>query len=247
MVDGLTARYADSEATDLLRGITVREFPGQVAVVSSFGAESASLLALIAEVDPAIPIIFLDTEKHFPETLEYRDALVRLLALRDVRSIHPDPALLRTQDPDGLLWRCDADRCCALRKVLPLEHTLVPFSAWISGRKRYQTGQRRALPVFEAAGGRIKINPLAAWSAERVADVLIQRGLPPHPLEPAGYRSIGCAPCTVPVGNDDHARGGRWPGRSKTECGIHVGAQGVDRVAVSSPDRPIGRADAGAP
>jgi phosphoadenosine phosphosulfate reductase len=235
-VDDLATRYAECDVTDLLRGITAHEFPGQVAVVSSFGAESALLLALIAEVDQAVPVVFLDTEKHFAETLAYRDSLVRRLGLRDVRSVRPDVAVLRAHDPDGLLWQRDADRCCALRKVLPLERALTPFAAWFTGRKRYQTRERRALPLFEAVGGRIKINPLAAWSAVRVADALARRGLPLHPLEQAGYRSIGCLPCTAPVGNGGQARDGRWSGQGKTECGIHAGPHGIERHAALIPE-----------
>jgi phosphoadenosine phosphosulfate reductase len=226
----LAARHAASDPATLLDDIVAREFPGEVAVVSSFGADSALLLALVAEIDPALPVIFLDTGQHFPETLAYRDTLARALGLRDLRTIRPDAVALAAQDPAGTLWRHDPDRCCALRKAVPLERALRPFAAWITGRKRYQTAQRRALPIVEAAGARLKINPLATWSAERVAAEFARRGLPRHPLEAAGYRSIGCAPCTIPVAPGADARDGRWPGLDKTECGIHFGPHGVTRT-----------------
>jgi phosphoadenosine phosphosulfate reductase len=225
----LAARYADWSPEAVLADALTREFPGSIAIVSSFGAESALLLALAAAVDRDVPVIFLDTGAHFPETLAYRDALVGALGLRDVRTVRPDAAALAAHDPDGTLSRHDPDRCCALRKVAPLAQALRPFAAWVTGRKRHQTRQRHALPIVETAEPRLKLNPLTAWSAARVADEFARRGLPRHPLVAAGYPSIGCAPCTRPAAPGAGARDGRWPGRAKTECGIHIGPLGVER------------------
>jgi phosphoadenosine phosphosulfate reductase len=209
-----------------------REFPGRIAVVSSFGAESALILALVAEIDPATPVVFLDTGKHFPDTLSYRDHLTTQLGLTDVRSVHPLASEVAAADADGRLWNRNADACCHLRKVLPLERALAGFEGWITGRKRFQTGQRSDLDTIEAIDSRIKINPLAKWSLAQVAAEFKARGLPKHPLVVHGYPSIGCSPCTTRVANGAPARAGRWVGTDKTECGIHRA-----KWATSGPNR----------
>ncbi len=201
-------------------------FADRIAVVSSFGTESAVLLAMAAEIDPGVPVLFLDTRRHFPETLAYRDLLVRRLGLRNVRSLIPDADDIAREDPAGGLAAADPDACCTLRKVAPLEAGLSGFDAWISGRKRYQAASRDELPVVERVDGRVKINPLANWSVADVAAEHMRRGLPSHPLVAYGFRSIGCAPCTRAVAPDEDLRAGRWAGTGKTECGIHRTADG---------------------
>ncbi len=219
----LEARYGSLPPATLI-GVVARElFAGRLAVVSSFGAESAVLLDLVAEVDRHLPVIFVDTDKLFGETLRYRDRLVARLGLTDVRSIGPDPEDVAARDPDGILWHRDADACCNLRKVVPLARTIRDFDAWISGRKRFQASTRADIPVFEADGPRIKINPLATLTPEGIAERIAERGLPPHPLVAEGYPSIGCMPCTDRVAPGEDARAGRWRGKDKTECGIHLG------------------------
>ncbi len=219
----LSSRYAELDGAALLRPLIEREFPGRLAVVSSFGAESAVLLALAAAIDRRIPVLFLDTGKLFGETLRYRDALVAALGLEDVRTISPDPGSLAEVDPEDALWLADPDRCCAVRKVEPLAAALSGFDAWVSGRKRYHGAARAALPAIEAApDGRVKINPLAGWSRGRVEDEFDRRGLPKHPLEADGYLSIGCTTCTDRVLPGEDRRAGRWRRRDKTECGIHL-------------------------
>jgi phosphoadenosine phosphosulfate reductase len=217
----LAARYEGVGGLALLRATILEEFPGRIAVVSSFGAESALVLALVAQVDPATPVIFLETGQHFEETLAYRDELTARLGLSDVRAIRPEPAVLQANDPRGDLWRRNADLCCSLRKVLPLERALSGFSAWITGRKRFHGGERAALPHVEASGLRIKINPLAGWSAAQMAAAFEVANLPRHPLVEEGYTSIGCAPCTQRPAAGEAGRAGRWAGSTKTECGIH--------------------------
>ncbi|MDJ0949535.1 MAG: phosphoadenylyl-sulfate reductase [Alphaproteobacteria bacterium] len=220
----LRQRYAGQDGLALLEGMIKHEFPGRIALVSSFGTEAAVLLALAAEVDPALPIIFLDTGKHFGETLRYRDQLTQQLGLTDVRSVGPDPLGVRREDQDGMLWSRDPDACCFLRKVLPLRRALEGFDAWITGRKQYQGGLRRDLSTLEAEDGGIKVNPLAKWTADRIETEFAARGLPRHPLEADGFLSIGCMPCTdrVAPGETQDRRAGRWAGRDKTECGIHA-------------------------
>jgi phosphoadenosine phosphosulfate reductase len=195
-----------------------------LAVVSSFGTESAALLKVMTEVDAAIPVIFLDTGWLFEETLAYRDTLIETLGLRDVRSIKPQDEALSREDPDRELWFSDPDACCRIRKVEPLARALAPFTAWINGRKRFQGGLRAGLPVVEQDGARLKFNPFANISREDILSIYKRSNLPPHPLAASGYLSVGCMPCTSRTSPDEDARAGRWRGRAKTECGIHTPA-----------------------
>jgi phosphoadenosine phosphosulfate reductase len=194
----------------------------RLAVVSSFGTESAALLKVVADVDPAIPVIFLDTGWLFEETLAYRDTLIATIGLRDVRSIKPLEATLLREDPDRELWFSDPDACCRIRKVEPLKRALAPFRAWINGRKRFQGGIRADIPVVEDDGGRLKFNPLANVSRAEIEAIYARAKLPPHPLMASGYQSVGCMPCTSRTSPDEDPRAGRWRGRPKTECGIHT-------------------------
>src|SRR6201996_3477198 len=194
----------------------------QLALVSSFGTQSAALLKVMADVDPAIPVIFLDTGWLFEETLAYRDTLIEKLGLRDVRSIKPSDDTLSREDPERDLWFSDPDACCRIRKVEPLNRALAPFAAWINGRKRFQGGARAAIPVVEQDASRLKFNPFANVSREEIAAIYASAQLPPHPLAASGYQSIGCMPCTSRTSPDEDARAGRWRGHAKTECGIHT-------------------------
>ena len=193
-----------------------------LAVVSSFGTESAALLKVMADVDPAIPVIFLDTGWLFEETLAYRDTLIETLGLRDVRSIKPLDETLSREDGNRELWFSDPDACCRIRKVEPLARALTPFSAWINGRKRFQGGLRAAIPVVEDDGARLKFNPFTNVSREQIEAIYARAKLPPHPLASSGYLSVGCMPCTGRTSPDEDMRAGRWRGRPKTECGIHT-------------------------
>jgi len=226
----LAARYGHLNGLPLLKVLLTEEMPGEIALVSSFGAESALLLAMAAEVDPAVPVIFLDTGKLFGETLRYRDRLIALLGLTNVTTYRPTAAEEAEHDPDGVLWRDDPDACCGFRKVEPLERALAGFSGWITGRKRFQGSTRAALPTIEAGEGRLKINPLATWSAKEIAAEFKRRDLPPHPLVADGFLSIGCVPCTARATPGSDARSGRWAGMAKTECGIHLSRNKIKRA-----------------
>jgi phosphoadenosine phosphosulfate reductase len=209
-------------APEALVELSIRRFAGGIAAVSSFGADSAVLLDMIARVDRSVPIVFLETGKHFGETLDYRDRLVEDLGLTDLRVVKPLESALAKTDPDGLLHRSDPDACCAIRKVEPMARAVEPFRAWLTGRKRFQSDTRRALPVFEAVGPRIRINPLAGWGTGELAAYMRAHDLRENPLVAYGYLSIGCLPCTEPARPGEDARSGRWAGRAKTECGIHL-------------------------
>jgi phosphoadenosine phosphosulfate reductase len=222
----LTAEFEGRSPEVVLEAALKTHFPGQIAMVSSFGADSAVLLAMVADVDPSTPVLFIDTGKLFGETLRYRDELADRLGLTDVRSIRPAPARLQAVDPEGTLWFRDTDACCAVRKVEPLSLAVTGFEAWITGRKRYQAETRARLPVFEADGDTIKVNPLAGWTSRDVEAYRLARDLPPHPLVADGYKSIGCMPCTDRVAEGEDERAGRWRGKAKTECGIHLGLIG---------------------
>jgi phosphoadenosine phosphosulfate reductase len=224
----LNERYERLTTREVLEEVVHDEFAGRIALVSSFGAESVVLLHLVASVDPSVPVIFIDTGKIFGSTLRYRDEIVERLGLTDVRFARPDPAALATHDTDSGLWLRDPDKCCAIRKVAPLARALSDFDAWISGRKRYQGGKRTVLPLAEADGERVKLNPLAGWSKDDLDAYRRQHDLPEHPLVAEGFRSIGCMPCTTRVADGEDERDGRWRGRAKTECGIHFGLAAVE-------------------
>ena len=218
----MEARFAGVPAAAMLAELLTGELVGRVAAVSSFGAESAVLLHMIAQVDRDVPLIFVNTQKSFGATLAYRDTLAERLGFTDLRVFRPDPRLLATKDATGLRWSYDPDGCCDLRKVEPLRRALQPFDAWISGRKGFQAGTRAALPRFEADEGRLKLNPLADWPRADLLAYAAAHDLPRHPLEADGYASIGCAPCTSKVQPGEDPRAGRWRGWDKVECGIHL-------------------------
>jgi phosphoadenosine phosphosulfate reductase len=231
-VADLNARYAAHSATSVLERALTDPQVGRVAMVSSFGADSVALLHMMSVIDRSVPVIFIDTEMLFPETLDYQREVAGRLGLTDVRVISPDRTRTFLADPANDLHRRDPDTCCALRKVAPLAAAIAPFDGWVTGRKRFQGGQRAALQFFEAEDDRrIKVNPLAHWTKDDVADYMINNRLPRHPLVAQGYPSIGCAPCTSPVKPGEGERAGRWRGQAKDECGIHfVNGQAVRGV-----------------
>jgi phosphoadenosine phosphosulfate reductase len=200
----------------------VEAFGDQLALVSSFGAESAVLLDLVSRVKPDIPVLFLDTGMLFGQTLDYRKQLAARLGLTGVRDLRPAYHDLAVSDPQAKLWQTDTDACCHVRKVLPLDRAIAEFDAWITGRKRFHGGTRLALPVVEQADGKLKFNPLANWTKADLDAYAVEHDLPAHPLVAQGFPSIGCWPCTNPVEEGQDVRAGRRAGQDKTECGIHV-------------------------
>ena len=219
------------EAEALLGRAVLRDHAGRIAMVSSFGADSAVLLSLLARVSPATPVLLNETGMLFRETLDYQRELAAELGLSNVRLVRPTRAEIAAADPAGDLHARAPDACCALRKTAPLMRALQPYSAWITGRKRFQTKARAAMPLVEVdVERRVKFNPLADWSVEDLSAYRRRFDLPPHPLVARGYASIGCQPCTTPVAVGEDPRMGRWRGEAKTECGIHISGGTVVRI-----------------
>lgn len=211
----------DGRGEKVLQAAIEEVFPFRIATLSSFGAESAVVLHMIASIDRAMPVIFLDSGQLFAQTLQYQEELSYRLGLTNVRVQHPEARDLAKADSDGMLWKTDPGACCHLRKVVPMERALEGFDAWVTGRKRFQGGNRTTLPVVEVENRRVKINPLAGWSPQDVDAYFETHDLPRHPLREFGYLSIGCHPCTRAVKPGEDPRAGRWDGSDKTECGIH--------------------------
>ena len=218
----LQAKAKDRDPHGILELALTGEFKGKTAVVSSFGAESAVLLKLVADIDPNTPILFLNTGKLFGETLRYRDRLQDVLGLGDVRSLSPSLEQRGAKDPDGALWSRNADACCDFRKTIPLARALEPFAAQVTGRKRFQTKERADMQPVEFFDGRYRFNPLWQWDLHQLEAFRERYNLPRHPLVEDGYPSIGCMPCTRRVQAGEDYRAGRWSGLDKDECGIHL-------------------------
>ena len=217
----LDAQLRHAEPQEILQA-AIDALGDEVALVSSFGAESAVLLHMVAQLKPDMPILFLDTGMLFGQTLDYRRQLASKLGLTDVRDLRPRFEDLAVNDPTADLWKTDTDGCCHIRKVIPLESALEDFGGWITGRKRFHGGDRISLPVVEAQDGKLKFNPLANWTRADLDAYAAEHDLPAHPLVAAGYPSIGCWPCTTPVEDGADLRSGRWAGSQKSECGIHT-------------------------
>ncbi len=218
----LDAELRDAHPLTVLRR-AYETFGDKLALVSSFGAESAVLLHLASQVSKAIPVLFLDTGMLFGQTLDYRKSLAARLGLTDVRDLRPAYTDLAVTDPKSDLWRSDIDACCHIRKVLPLDRALGEFEAWTTGRKRFHGGDRLRLRVVEESEGKIKFNPLANWGKAELDAYVVEHDLPAHPLVAQGFPSVGCWPCTKPIDDPSaDVRAGRWAGQDKTECGIHV-------------------------
>ena len=215
----------------ILRDTFVNGRYGKAAMVSSFGAESAVLLHMLAQVNPDADVLFVDTQMLFQETLDYQLSLAAHLGLVNVKTIRASEFLLRRQDAFGRLHLSDTDGCCQLRKIAPLEAALAGYDAWVSGRKRHQSDSRAGLALSEIAGGRVKLNPLANWQPEDIAAYFTEHDLPRHPLAAKGFGSIGCGPCTTPVAIGEDPRAGRWRGSDKVECGIHFEGGKIVRPA----------------
>lgn len=218
----LQAKAKDRDPHGILELALTGDFKGKTTVVSSFGAESAVLLKLVADIDPNTPILFLNTGKLFGETLRYRDRLQDTLGLGDVRSLSPSLETRNAKDPDGTLWSRNADACCDFRKTIPLARALEPFAAQVTGRKRFQTKERADMQPVEFFDSRYRFNPLWQWDLHQLEAFMERHNLPRHPLVEDGYPSIGCMPCTRRVQAGEDYRAGRWAGLDKDECGIHL-------------------------
>lgn len=234
----IARQHAHLDGPDLLAALLTGPLAGRIAVISSFGTESAVLLHMVAEIDPATPVLFIDTGKLFWETRYYRSRLVDRLGLEDVRVLRAQAADLDAHDMRGDLSTRDSDLCCHIRKTLPLEAGLAGFTGWVSGRKRYHGGARSDIETLSVVDGRLKIDPLAHWDHSTIEAYRVVSELPEHPLAGKGYLSVGCVPCTTPASNPADPRAGRWAGRAKSECGIHFTRNGRPvRVLTGSGER----------
>ena len=203
----------------------VKEFRPKICMTSSFGPESGTLLRMVSRADPETPVLFLETGFHFPETLEYKEALVKLLGLKNVIDLRADPEKRAKlmQDYGGVPYEKNPDLCCQINKVEPLDEAIKGYEAWMSGIRRNQTDFRKSIQIIEEyEGGQYKISPLANFTSRDAWWYMKEHGIPQHPLWEKGYLSIGCWPCTRPVQAGDDERSGRWAGLSKKECGIHT-------------------------
>lgn len=192
---------------------------------SSFQAEDVVLLHIIRDIQPRIPVLFLDTGYHFPETLAYRDRIALAWHLNLIEIV-PQQTVADQESQFGILHQTDPDRCCALRKVGPLFAALESYRVWVTGLRRQQSKSRAHLQVdepFQLPTGTLlrKLNPLAEWSTRDVWQYAAEHSIPLLPLYDRGYTSIGCAPCTSLPADPGDPRSGRWSGR-KVECGIHL-------------------------
>jgi len=222
----LQQKYLPSLQIFDLEGLLLDPLIGRAAMVSSFGVESACLLHIITRIIPEIDVIFLDTGKHFSETLSYRDQLRDHIGLNIV-NVTPDDTLIQAEDPLGMLHKSAPHACCMIRKTVPLQDILSKYNSWISGRKRYQGDSRANISIIERDAKHIKLNPLALWSKKDIHIYMSEHGLPLHPLVKKEYFSIGCKPCTQPTACGSNERAGRWADHpEKTECGIHLGPEG---------------------
>ncbi|RYE08803.1 MAG: phosphoadenylyl-sulfate reductase [Hyphomicrobiales bacterium] len=236
----LNGMFDEMDGVAVLRQATTDLLKDDVAIVSSFGADSSVLLHMVAQVDPTLPVYFLETGKHFAETLDYVRTLEAHLGLTNVRWLRPDPKDIARFDPKGDLWETDPDSCCHIRKTEPLDAEIAQYAGWVTGRKRYQTKERGVLPHFElTSDDRIKVNPLAYFGDADVNAYKTKHGLPEHPLFAKGYRSIGCAPCTTIVAEGEDPRAGRWRGLNKKECGIHFDFNGAIAKPVAAEDKTL--------
>jgi phosphoadenosine phosphosulfate reductase len=200
----------------------VERFGDKLLFTSSFGTGSGVLLHLWSEVARELPVVFLDTNFHFPETIEYRDRLVEKLKLR-LEIVRPPWTKEQFFAEQGELYLIDPDACCAMNKVAPLAPRRSAAQAWISGLRRDQSTTRASTPILVVDGdGLLKVHPIATMTAREVDEYLAAHGIPEHPLKGQRFLSIGCAPCTRPVAKGEDERAGRWAGTAKTECGLHL-------------------------
>lgn len=234
-VEKANKRLCDAHAGEILAW-AVDRFAPDVAMSSSFQTQSLPLLHLVSRVAPDLEILFLDTGFHFPETVAFRDRLIREwgLNVRNLRrqAVHSSNGGAQTPD----LYRADPDFCCHMNKVEPMRLATEGLTAWISGIRRDQSEARRDITVVEETGeGLMRIHPMANWSSKDVFQYIADHDLPKHPLLAEGYLTVGCAPCTRPAADGGGERSGRWVGRSKNECGLHTELREQRPVSISPP------------
>lgn len=229
-LEELNARFEKTQPEEIIRW-AIFEFRPNLALTSSFQTESVALLHMVSKIDPSVPVLFLETGWHFPETLEFKNKIIKQLGLTNVVELKADPEKRARLDKEtgGKPYEVNPDYCCHINKVEPLDQAISGLDAWISGIRRSQSKTRKDIKIIEeydmkspSSEPLYKINPLANVTSGDLWWYIKEHHLPKHPLFEKGYLSIGCWPCTKPVQPGDDERSGRWAGREKTECGIHT-------------------------
>lgn len=232
----LNAEFESKKPQEIIAW-AVNEFKGSFAMTSSFGPESGTLLHMASQIDPNIPVLFLETGYHFKETLEYRDRLVQLFGLTNIVNLKADPVVKQkfVEANDGVPYEKNPDGCCKINKVDPLKPALTQYKAWMSGIRRHQTDVRKSIQMIEEyEDHHYKVSPLANFTSRESWWYLKEHQIPQHPLYEKGYLSIGCWPCTRPVQEGDDERSGRWAGKAKKECGIHTTFKQMNKPVVET-------------
>ena len=216
-------RELQQAAPEAILAWTWKRFQPDVLLTCSFQHDGVVLAHMLRDIASEVPVVFINTGFHFPETLAYRDEIVSRFGLRLIE-LHPIMPRDEFAARHGLdLYARNPDLCCHINKVEPLRRYLPGMRAWINGRRRDQASTRQGIPIVEAyREGPYKINPLASWNSRDTFYYMERHDIPTHPLFERGYASIGCAPCTRPVLAGEDERAGRWAGQAKTECGLHT-------------------------
>src|SRR5919204_3202274 len=202
----------------------VDRFHPRLLMATAFGAEGCCILHMLADIQPAVRVINLETGYQFPETLELRERIKERYGI-EVEYIRPELTVAEYEaEHGGPLYRIRPDQCCYDRKILPLRRAVEGYDAWISAIRRDQTNHRQAASVvqWDAKFNLVKVNPLLHWTKKEVWAFIVEHDVPYNPLHDRGYPSIGCWPCTRPVRDGEDERAGRWAGTDKKECGLHV-------------------------
>lgn len=223
-IEKLNEQFEARTPLEIIRW-AVKEFAPKFAMTSSFGPESGVLLHLASQADPNLPVLFLETGYHFPETLAYKKQLSQLFGLKNVIDLraNPERRAKLLANHQNVPYEKNPDLCCQINKVEPLDEALKGYKAWMSGIRRHQTDFRKSVRILELyEGGMYKISPLANMTSRDTWWYLKEHQIPQHPLYEKGYLSIGCWPCTRPIQEGDDERSGRWAGKAKKECGIHT-------------------------
>jgi phosphoadenosine phosphosulfate reductase len=208
----LNAEFERLPASKIIQG-AVDAFAPHLCLTASM--TDAVLIDLAVKVDPSIEVVFIDTGYHFPETLETVEEVRRHYGL--------NLRMMTVARQDEALWKADPENCCSAVKVGQLDRALAGKLAWMSGLRRVEAANRETTPVIARdIRGLVKVNPIVTWSDEDVAGYITDHDVPVNPLTQQGYPSIGCMPCTTPVGEGEEARAGRWRGSDKSECGLHL-------------------------
>ena len=200
-----------------------KESGKKVFTTSSFQSHSIVLLHIISRIDPSIPVYFLNTGYHFPETIEFKEEVTKLLGINTIDLLPLTPKFMQKDNQGRLLFTSDPDYCCHVNKTIPMEEILKSYDIWITGVRSDQNSIRKKFKVEQKAPYNVlRFHPILDWTSKQIYNYRKEYSLPSHPLEAKGYISIGCEPCTRRLDPDMQERDARWYGLNKTECGLHT-------------------------